>query len=673
MSVSPQPATESSGGHEGPSSDPIAWLVGAFVAATLIQGSAGGPSFLDSGELIAAARELGGIHPPGHPAWLSLSGLAELLPMGAYGARVVWLSALFAGLSAGLMVCIARRLMGQLAPTRAGALWSAAAGLALGCSASLWLVGSRAEVYTLALATNLWALEAALRAGDRASNPDDNRPIAGAAAEVVIAMALGLLNHHYIALLSLPVILVAAFPALRQLLMAPRRLGALIATGAIAGLGYLALPLRAVGDTEMRWGDPSTAQGFWHTVTARHFQRSVADAHVNIGDNAMVLLGTVSEGMGIWLAGAGLLGLGLAASRRNRTTAAIWMALVCGLLTKALMVIDTRNPDDHGYVLLAVAALALGLPLGARAVFGDDGLLRHAPAARRQWLSTLVVPWLLLFTGLGFAMRTTEPSTWLADQRGADIIDDDLRRALGPGAIYLSHYYGLQFNEAAWRIAEGRRPDVVTSHISFRTGDTDKGNAFARWFTERYPAEAQLAVAARRLKRAPIGNLLAMAESGRIYVEQDPDARIPATTMGFDGFAHRLRTQRERTLEYDLTGERSRRKRHWDNVYRRLGPPSALDHQTRAMMVWQHALQMAHALRRGWRAVARDELVRARAIAPTDRMLDRLEARLQLLDGAWKDGAAKRFHRLWHGYARLDLTGLAAPVGSSPVAAQKGD
>ncbi|HAN32718.1 MAG TPA: hypothetical protein DCQ06_14085, partial [Myxococcales bacterium] len=90
---------------------PTLW---AFTLTTcaLVMGSAGGPSFLDSGELIAAARELGGIHPPGHPAWMSLAPAAEWIPWGAYGARVVWLSAIFAGLSAALVTRIASRWLG---------------------------------------------------------------------------------------------------------------------------------------------------------------------------------------------------------------------------------------------------------------------------------------------------------------------------------------------------------------------------------------------------------------------------------------------------------------------------------------------------------------------------------------------------------------------------------
>ncbi len=641
--------------------DSAAWLVGAVVTAGMVLGSAGGPSFLDSGELIAAARELGGVHPPGHPAWLSLAGLAEVLPFGAYGARVVWLSALFAGIAAGLLVRIARGVMGPFGATRAGGWWAAAAGLALGCSGSLWQVGVRAEVYTLALATNLWAIDAALRAGRAAKGA---KSVAhGPAAEVVVALALGLLNHHYVTLFALPAVLLAGWPALRTL---PRKhLAALVGAGAFAGLGYLALPLRALADTEMRWGDPTTLQGVWRAVTAQHFQRSVTAANVDLMDNAMVLMGAVSEGMGVWLAAAGLLGLGVAVLRPTGAWAATCAALVGGLLTKAFMVIDTHNPDDHGYVLLVAAALALGLAHGAAVLFGEDGVFAGLPQQRRRWLATLVVPWLVLLAGLGFALRTTSPATWQAGQRGPDAVDTLVRSAVGPGGIYLSNYYGLQFNEAAWRVAEGRRPDILSAHLSFRTGDTDGGVGYARWFAKRYPAEASLALGAVKMRRAPVGNLLQLAEAGRVYAEEDPDLRLPTAMLGFGGVAHRLLSSKERTLEYDLAAEQRAHERVWQALYDQLGPVTGLDHQTKGILVWQHALQMAHALRRGWRVVARDELARARKLAPSDSMLNRLEARLQLLDGAWKDGDVKRFHRLWQGYASMDLSALAAPVGGA--------
>ena len=92
--------------------DAVAWLALGLGTALLALAGAPANSWLDSGELVAAARELGNIHPPGHPAWLSLAASADLLPLGPYAARTAWLSALGAGVSLLLVVRIARFCIG---------------------------------------------------------------------------------------------------------------------------------------------------------------------------------------------------------------------------------------------------------------------------------------------------------------------------------------------------------------------------------------------------------------------------------------------------------------------------------------------------------------------------------------------------------------------------------
>src|SRR5262249_55620754 len=52
--------------------------------------------FVDSGELIVAARSLGVAHPPGFPLYVLLAHLATRLPFGSVAARVNFASALFA-------------------------------------------------------------------------------------------------------------------------------------------------------------------------------------------------------------------------------------------------------------------------------------------------------------------------------------------------------------------------------------------------------------------------------------------------------------------------------------------------------------------------------------------------------------------------------------------------
>ena len=78
------------------------------------------------------------------------------------------------------------------------------------------------------------------------------------------------------------------------------------------------------------------------------------------------------------------------------------------------------------------------------------------------------------------------------------------------------------------------------------------------------------------------------------------------------------------------------------------------------MLLWQHALQAAHALRRGWLTVANGELARAKRLSPTDSLLATLERRAQRLDAAFHAGDAKQFRELWQHWQTLDFAALAS-------------
>lgn len=646
--------------------DRHAWFAAAIGGILLALVAAPGPSWLDSAEFIAAAAELGGIHPPGHPAWLSIAGLAHGMPLGPYSARVVWLSVLFGAGCVLLTARLGRRVMGAFGHTAAGGWWAFGAGLLVAASGSLWFAGARAEVYTLQCLTCLWALDAALRAGDAAR---DGRPyghVTGACVEVAVAVAVGLLNHHYITLFTLPALVVAGWPAL-ALLARNRPRGLMIAAGCAAflGLGYAAPSLRALADTELAWGNPATGAGFWDGVFARHFQASVTDADVSIADNLAVLFGALGERTGVWLAALGLIGLGLGALRRTRGWLAAALLFVGGLATKAPMAINTHNPDDYGYTLVSVAMLGVGIAAFGGFMFGPDGPLQRLTPTRRRRLSVLILPWLILMSGLNAAQLWADPDVRLSHMRAPDVIDSHMRARISPGALYLSNYVFLAFNEQAFRIAEGRRPDIAAAHLSFRTGDTDRGHRFALWFKGRHADLGNIAIAAARQGGAPIGNILGLVERFDVFAEPDPDNRIPTSLYGFDGFADRLVRREERTMDYDVRPIAERHERIWDDVYARIDDVCQLDRQTIEVLSYQHALEAAHALRRGWRMVADKELVRARALAPRDGTIAGLQRRVAQLDSALQQGDAKMFRQLWLGFSKMPLGELAGPRRTS--------
>src|SRR5262249_8231236 len=63
-------------------------------------------TFVDSGELILAANNLGIAHPPGFPLYVILAHLATLVPIGSIAQRVNFASALFGALAVTLLMLL---------------------------------------------------------------------------------------------------------------------------------------------------------------------------------------------------------------------------------------------------------------------------------------------------------------------------------------------------------------------------------------------------------------------------------------------------------------------------------------------------------------------------------------------------------------------------------------
>src|SRR4030081_2819213 len=102
-----------------PSASEKAALIGAilmFVITLVVYGATLAPTvtFVDSGELIVAAKYLGVAHPPGTPLYVLLAHLFTLLPFGNVAARVNFASALFAALAASVMALLVSEILAGL-------------------------------------------------------------------------------------------------------------------------------------------------------------------------------------------------------------------------------------------------------------------------------------------------------------------------------------------------------------------------------------------------------------------------------------------------------------------------------------------------------------------------------------------------------------------------------
>jgi hypothetical protein len=84
---------------------PLVCAVLVFVVALAVYIATLAPTvtFVDSGELIVAAKYLGVAHPPGTPLYVLLAHMFTLAPLGNIALRVNFASALFATLAAAMM------------------------------------------------------------------------------------------------------------------------------------------------------------------------------------------------------------------------------------------------------------------------------------------------------------------------------------------------------------------------------------------------------------------------------------------------------------------------------------------------------------------------------------------------------------------------------------------
>ena len=451
---------------------PRAELTVFAVATTFyILFAAPGVGWMDSGELTAAAWNLGGAHPPGHPAHSLLGKLATLLPFGEVAFRLNLLSAAAMGAALAGVVALARRLV----PERDAALAASAVGVLLAAlSPAAMINATRAEVYAPAAALIVWSLVAALaflrppadqRPDRRALPPrtvpsgDRHQITGGDPVGLLLAafgFALAAAFHPVLAAsAALPVAVALALRARRRLLrLAPLALG----LGLVALLSYAYLPARALAASPplLIFGDPSTASGFFDLVTGAVYQSNFSGSGaLERFAGAWMLIGA---GTGLGLLLGGLVGLGLGAATRLRGAAVCLAVAVCLALGAGLQ--DTLNPDLPGYLLPALLVLAAGLaPLAAAALRLLPGEMA-APGARSRpvAIAALLAP----LVAAGFLAGGGEP-----------VDRDDAPARLwaatvgamppGPGVYFASGDHTL-FAAQYERLVAGGRPDLVIAN-----------------------------------------------------------------------------------------------------------------------------------------------------------------------------------------------------------------
>ncbi|XP_015262912.1 PREDICTED: transmembrane protein 260 [Gekko japonicus] len=227
--------------------------VGAAVAALYVASLPRSVPGGDSGELIAAAYELGVAHPPGYPLFTLLAKLAiELFPFGSIAYRVNLLCALLGAAAASLLFDTVSRLSG----TQAAGIF--AAGM-FSFARLTWQWSIVAEVFSL---NNLFAglLMALSLRFEEAASPKERSKICKVGA---FCCGLSLCNQHTVVVYVLCIVLWVFSRLFREGELTPGHMLKLTLCFLAGCLPYLYLPASSyLNKARWTWGDQTTLKGF---------------------------------------------------------------------------------------------------------------------------------------------------------------------------------------------------------------------------------------------------------------------------------------------------------------------------------------------------------------------------------------------------------------------------
>lgn len=342
----------------------------------------------DGGDLATAAAVGGVAHPSGYPTYLFAARLFQLLPIGTLAYRTNLLSAVAAVMAALLVYGTVCRL--PESPAYGSRLAGLTAGGMFGLAPLVWSQAVITEVYTLhALFCALLLLVSARTASAESAGRLD------AAGGLTLGLAAG--NHITSLFLIPPVLLSARANGTGKIQWKPL---ARILGGFFAGLlVYLALPLRALSNPPVNWGNPVTLRQFGWLVTGDLYQRRLLNLPVQgiverLQDLAAIFLRQF-EIPGLMLALFGLIFY----FKPGR----LYFAVLWNFVLFTIFALLYASPDSYLYLIPAFLSVSIWIGIGL------GGLLKAA-VRFRGW----VVPAAAIAIGL-FAVVTTAQRWPLVD------------------------------------------------------------------------------------------------------------------------------------------------------------------------------------------------------------------------------------------------------------------
>jgi hypothetical protein len=469
--------------------------------------------WLDSAEFTAAAIDLDIAHPPGHPVAALWGRAFCALPVGPLPFRVAVAQGVAAAIgAAALQAAFARTLRVFEVRERATRLvLSIALTWLLAFSYGYWFQAVRAEVYALQAMLICLALERLVALAD--DEPlRDVRPLYAAC----LWLGLGLANHHFMSVLSMPALLPGTWRATKK--HGPRVIGWCLLSGGVGLFAYLYLPLRAGARPPMDLGHPVTLRDFWWVISAQVYARRIGSEATQPMDERFADLAVIlAEHFSLLALPLAVLGgYFMARTRALWSVSYVWgVTALIALCGRAWLNPVRNNPDVLGYMLpgfagylMLVAGGAL-VPLWALAHERARTLTQRALAG----VFALCAVWQLVRSESSASLRTFQATDRFAQARA---------QALPSGAVVFLTSPESAFLHWEREAVEHARPDVDMVPTAFvNYGDK------ARVMLDARP---ELRPALRDFQAGGVlslGSLDALAKTRPVLVEPDLTASYP--------------------------------------------------------------------------------------------------------------------------------------------------
>lgn len=450
-------------------------------------------TLVDSGELIAASRQLGVAHPPGFPLYTLLAHLATLAPAGNIAQRVNFASAIFAALTSAMltlmvfeaMMCaslrsrLRRKEEKKKHPkktrkkvTKDANLFEGLpslillapplmAGLLMAFSRTLWGYATIAEVYTLNTLMIVIVFFLMMRWRRKviestlvAAEPREDKDRLLLIAAFCLGLAMGV--HHVTVGLMLPALAALVYSTEGLAFFKSKRLlrAALFAASGL--LIYAYLPLAASRKAGMNWGDPGTLERIlWH-VTGRQYQSFISfSLETMAGQFKEFVLFAGREFGPFWLPAALILAaFGLVALFRSDRSAFGFLTLVILADLAYALNYDIAEDKDAYY-------LPVFLALTVAAAFGALGLIRFVRASISKATAAgllILIPTVALTFNLPFDDRSRYH---IAEDYVSNILS-----TVDEGGMLLTLDWQVYSPMFYFREIEKRRRDVIAIDIN---------------------------------------------------------------------------------------------------------------------------------------------------------------------------------------------------------------